>query len=199
VLAVTADSVIGRANGLGFVPKLGAVRRIQALLAVGHRHEDITAAMLTANPAVGTRSQMVLHQRGIWIARDTRDAVCAAYDQLAMVPGLSGKTRRLAAKYGYAPPLAWDDDSLDDPNGQPHLGVADEQLDEVAVERIMAGTLRETGFHNSPERIEAIRRLVESGWTDREVGDRVGISKDAVLKIRARKDIPAAMPTGRTA
>lgn len=64
-------------------------------MAIGHRHDDITAAMLAAKPQVGTRSAMVLHQKGAWISRATRDAVCGAYEALAMTPGPPDKTRRL--------------------------------------------------------------------------------------------------------
>lgn len=197
LLKVQPEALGQRAKGRGFVPKVGAVRRIQALLAIGHRHQDITAAMLRAQPNCGTRSQIVLHQRGDWIARVTRDAVCAAYEELGMTPGCSGKTRRLAAKYGYPPPLAWDDDTIDEPTGQP-APIADPstEMDEVAVHRLMAGTLLLPPNHGRGgtqlEMIEAIRRLATAGHTDREIGERIGRTVDAVLKLRARYDIPAA-------
>ena len=206
LLRVRPEQVATRANRLGFVPKLGAVRRIQALLAIGHRHQDITAAMLRGNPC-GTRSQMVLHQAGDWIPRATRDAVLAAYAELSMLPGQSDKTRRLAAKMGYAPPLAWDDTDIDRPSGRPSPG--DEaggsaQLDEIAVQRIMAGALRAEpiagrGGPLPPELVEAVRRLADHGLTDLQIGERIGRSKDAVLKIRHRNGIATAVPSGRTA
>ena len=33
------------------------------------------------------------------------------------------RTRRWAAARGYLPPLAWDDDTIDQPDGRPELGV----------------------------------------------------------------------------
>jgi len=111
ILAVQATKVYDRPNGDGFVPNCGARRRIEALMALGWRHEDITAAMGTR-----TTSAMVLHQVGNWVARATHDAVAGAYDQLAGRPGPSDLTRARAAKAGYAPPAAWDDEAdMDDP------------------------------------------------------------------------------------
>lgn len=111
ILAVSAEKAYERPNADGFVPNCGARRRIQAMLALGWRHEDITAAMGTR-----TTSALVLNQVGGWIARATHDAVAAAYSELADRPGPSDHTRRRAAKAGYAPPAAWDDeDAMDDP------------------------------------------------------------------------------------
>jgi hypothetical protein len=60
LLAITMADVRARRLATGFVPNVGARRRIQALLAIGWRHEDITAYLAGA----GTRTPMVLHQRG---------------------------------------------------------------------------------------------------------------------------------------
>ena len=100
LLAVTMAEVRARGLATGFVPNVGARRRIQALLAIGWRHEDISAYLA----AKGTRTQMVLHQRGVWITRATHDAVQVAYDALSMRPGPSHRTRERARALGYAPP-----------------------------------------------------------------------------------------------
>lgn len=118
ILAVTLDDVMRRPDRLGFVPAVGARRRIQALLAMGWPHRTITEHMT----GVGQISAVALHQRGKWIARATHDAVVAAYDALSMTPGPSEVSRRRAARLGYAPPLAWDDETIDDPAAQPNTG-----------------------------------------------------------------------------
>lgn len=220
VLAVTDDKLLARSNAEGFVRNLGARRRIQALLTVGWRHQDISAAMLTSDAAVGTRSPAVLHQRGEWIARRSHDAVCAAYDRLAMTPGPSDKTRRLAAKYGYTPPLAWDEDTIDNPAALPNTGgeTADpagdgwdeldaeraaaefgaDALDEIAVERIMAGTFRVPLNSRAPELPEAVRRLAARGLNDAEIGERIGRTRTNVTAIRLRNNIASPL-AGRPA
>jgi lambda repressor-like predicted transcriptional regulator len=196
LLAVDPGAILARDNRAGFVLKAGAVRRIQALLAIGHRHEDITAAMRDADRAIRTTSQLVMHQRGVWVAASTRDAVCAAYERLSMHPGPSAKTVRLAAKSGYAPPLAWDDESIDNPEATPVATEDSRELDEVLVLRIMAGSWTVPAHAQCPERDEAIRRLAGQ-LTDGEIAARIGMSKDAVCHTRLRKDIPAFQPSGR--
>ncbi len=109
LMAVTPASIMARRDADGFVLAIGARRRIRALLALGWTHAHITAA------AGGPLSAVTLNQTGEWITRATHDAYRAAYAELSMRPGPSAKTRGRAAKAGYAPPLAWDDDALDDP------------------------------------------------------------------------------------
>lgn len=121
VLRVRAGQVLDRrANPAGFVPAVGARRRIEALLALGWRHEDITAASGLPGPG---RSGVVLHQRGDWLAKATHDAIVTAYAALSSRQGPSERTRRRALVLGYAPPAAWDDDAaLDDPDATPADG-----------------------------------------------------------------------------
>lgn len=118
ILAVTVSKIYARPDRAGFVPNLGARRRIEALLALGWRHSDITAAM----PGVRTHSSIVLHQVGEWISGDTHDAVDAAYRALGGRQGPSETTRRRAKALGYVPPAAWDDDAIDDPQAVPDTG-----------------------------------------------------------------------------
>jgi hypothetical protein len=189
LLAVTDAAILARGNDAGFVRNFGARRRIAALLAIGWRHEDITHAMHASDASLGTTSALALHQKGNWIARSTHDAVCAAFERLSATPGPSGKTRRLAAKYGYAPPLAWDDGALDNPDARPELGGVDTELDDVVVQRLMNGTLRLPAHSKAPELVEAVRRLAAAGLNDTEIGERIDRTNAAVLKVRIRHDI----------
>jgi hypothetical protein len=120
VLAVTMDAVLRRPDRAGFVPAIGARRRIRALLALGWTHAHITERMT----GTGQISHVALHQRGQWISRATHDAIVAAYEELGMTPGPSDLSRRRARARGYAPPLAWDEDGIDDPQAVPDLGDA---------------------------------------------------------------------------
>lgn len=87
------------------VPTVGVIRRIRALQAIGWRLADIDTAM-----GYDARSNFVHNlTRQAQVHRDTFDKVQAAYDQLCMTPGPSERTRRLALRRGWAPPLAWDD------------------------------------------------------------------------------------------
>jgi hypothetical protein len=159
LLAITMAEVRARRLATGFVPNLGARRRIQA---IGWRHEDISGYLA----GTGTRTQMVLHQRGGWITRATHNAVRAAYDAVSMRHGPSSRTRERAGGLGYAPPLAWDDDGIDDPAAAPQLnGGHDPVVDEVAVEQALANASL-SGL-TKPERLAApsaiAHRLETSG------------------------------------
>ena len=103
------------AQSTGHVPRIGAVRRVQALLAMGWPHHALGAAGI-ANSAqiIGATGDLITVQR--W--RQVRDV----YDRLSMTPGPSPETRGWAAKLGYPPPLAWDEETIDDPSATPQTG-----------------------------------------------------------------------------
>lgn len=45
--------------------------------------------------------------------------VAAVYDELSHLPGPSKQTATKAKRSGYAPPAAWDEDTIDDPKARP--------------------------------------------------------------------------------
>lgn len=97
ILAVTPHAILNRPLRTGFVPNIGARRRIQALMAIGYRHQDLT-------PQVGFSTGTLLHQIGEWISKAKHDAVVELYDRLWNVPGPAPATSRVRiAKAGYAP------------------------------------------------------------------------------------------------
>jgi hypothetical protein len=122
---------------------------------------------------------------------------------MSMLLGPSSQTRARAARLGYKPPLAWDDDTIDDPTTedyahipQPeytkvlHPGIsAAEQgnspdlIDEIAVEQAMTG--RRVTL-NRAETSEAITRLTAMGESAEEIGQRLGMSARNVVRFRAR-------------
>ncbi len=114
ILAVTGPLDVLDADAVpeAFVPRWHAVRRIEALLALGWRHCDLRAES-------GVLTAVVLHQAGRWVTAPTHAAVCDAYERLCMTPGPSQRTRDRAARAGYLPPLAWD--GIDDADEWPTL------------------------------------------------------------------------------
>ncbi len=117
LLAIDAMAILGREDPEGFVPAIGARRRVRGLLALGLTHE-------TMHDRSGVTTAVLLHQAGEWISRAKHDKVLALYEDLSMTPGPSAATRARAATLGYAPPLAWDDDTIDSPDAQPSGAVA---------------------------------------------------------------------------
>ena len=146
----------------GHVPRVGAARRVQALLALGWPHEQLGAAGITNSAQIiGAPGELITVDR--W--RQVRDV----YDALSMTPGPSSSTRARAAKLGYAPPLAWDEDGIDDPNATPERDVAFlerevDLVDEVAV----APCRRETRPNDDPDRRRAASRRRGHGRGRRE-------------------------------
>lgn len=145
----------------------GTRRRLRALQAIGWPGWAITLH----GPWTAAENIHQLCRRRQRVTRDTHDAVCAIFDLLSMTPGPSDNTRRRAARDGWAPPLAWDDD-IDDPKVLPAtylhpVGPATLQLvegdvvDEAVVLRILAGE-RILGVRHV-DRLEVIRRWDDLG------------------------------------
>lgn len=106
------------------IPNVGTQRRIEALQTLGWSmrslsrmlgfHPDRLSVMLTAQAGVSPRNA----------AR-----VAELYDRLWDKPAptrtkgeriTASRTKATATRNGYLPPLAWDDDEIDDPAAQPH-------------------------------------------------------------------------------
>lgn len=107
------------------VDSTGTTRRLQALVVMGWSQSQLAARL----GMLGSNLGPVIHgRRGVTQA--TADAVRALYDELWSTPappsGRHGavpiKTRNYATRMGWVGPLAWDDDSIDDPDATPDLG-----------------------------------------------------------------------------
>lgn len=96
-------------------PSTGSTRRVRALAAMGYTarmiaehagisHAQVAAHMVGSNPSIRTADH---------------DRLVAAFDALAMRPGPSAYARTSARTKGWAPPLAWDDDTIDNPAAEP--------------------------------------------------------------------------------
>jgi hypothetical protein len=172
------------------VSAVGVTRRLRALYWMGHRSREL--AHFT-----GLHEDTVLGlARGRWerttVAR--RDAVCAAYDRLAMSYGSSERARRFAADNGWHGPLAWDDDTIDDPRAVPQTDAVEPVATEG--ENVVARWLMgESVVLGAEHRDEAVAHLFEwTSLTAEEIAERVGMSKAAAeqvwyrLKRKARKE-----------
>jgi len=166
----------------GHVPKIGAVRRVHALMAMGWSHQQLEAAGVpnTARLLSGT-GHLVTVER--W-----RD-VCEVFDRLSMTPGPSPETRGWARARGYAPPLAWDDDSIDDPTARPHgelsMGRGADVIDMVAVRRTLEGDPQRPNL-TAREQALTLGALAARGVSDPQLADRLGVSDRTILRWRHR-------------
>lgn len=121
VLAVECDPAAGY-----LVPAVGTVRRLQALAVIGYSGNRL-AKLLHKSPK---RVHKLLSGDGAGQVTARLDSAARAlFDQLWNRPpvAVDSDTRRSiteainhAAARNWAPPMAWDEGALDDPNARPH-------------------------------------------------------------------------------
>jgi hypothetical protein len=100
------------------VPAVGTTRRIHGLARMGW-----TAAAVGAHLGITGKAVSLITTR-TRVTAETATRIEAVHRDLAMRPGPSDTSRRRAAARGWAPPLAWDDDTIDDPWAVPNFGDA---------------------------------------------------------------------------
>lgn len=110
-------ALIHRGQWRGLVPILGTQRRLRALAALGWSWQSLAeqAGMekrCLQRLATGERPR---------VQPSTHDRIVALYERLSMTVGPSSATRGYAQRHGWMPPLAWDDDEIDDPAASPHM------------------------------------------------------------------------------
>lgn len=145
------------------VPVVGVQRRVQALACLGWSYAEISRRLGMDRTYL---SKALLRST---VEPATAAAVAALYDELSMTTCTSATASRTAAaarSHGYAPPLAWDEGTLDDPTARPY-GYAGRQaraasdVDEVVIDRFLAGEYRVPTTR--AERIEIARRWHGAG------------------------------------
>jgi len=174
----------------------GTRRRLQALAVLGWSNVKLARelGMTPSNYGTFTRRDEVLARH----AREVRDL----YDRLSTTPpaATSGydragieRVKASAKRSGWVGPLAWDDETIDDPAARPDVGRwrdgSEHVVDEVAVHRAMRGD-RAVRLRIG-ERAEVVRRLVELGLNDQQIERRTGISSRTALRVRHADDVGA--------
>lgn len=173
VMAVAPDDI-----SLAVVPALGTVRRLRALVRIGHTQTALANRM---GWSVMNLSRLILGRQER-VSAKTHDVVSAMFDELWDTPGTgthSDAARRKAEQRRWLPPLAWDD-----PDTDPEPPVVDggtDVIDEVAVELALAG---ERPRLTPAERRECVQRLHREHWSDGRIAETLGCAARTVLRIR---------------
>lgn len=94
------------------VPGCGARRRVEALMWNGWTRRQIF------REALGWMDGTP-HDFGEHVLLRTHEEIVKYYEQRWHIPGPSKRTRTIARRAGYAPPGAWDDETIDDPKARP--------------------------------------------------------------------------------
>jgi len=171
----------------------GTIRRIQALSYMGYSYKAI-AKMYGDVTGKQVSLQAVFHwMREPAVTHAVADAMVIVYDKFSMIPceaPSANRVSRLAKKKGWVGPLAWDDETIDDPNAKPDLGNKQGYAlaDEAAVCLAVAGQLKDVGRPlNKAEKREAAWRLHRLGLSNKEIGRKLGMAHDAVWQIINRQ------------
>ena len=167
----------------------GTRRRLQALIAVGWPHDELAARL--GRRSAGLRRSM---QSDSVTARTARD-VTTLYEQLwNLQPPQSTDEQRaavdaartLAAERDWLPPLAWDDIDTDpDPRHHTENAGTDDELDEIAIERALAGDGVRLEHLTPAEQDEVVRRLTERGKSIRDIAQQLATTKRTISRRRA--------------
>lgn len=147
------------------IDSAGTMRRLQALAAIGWSTVKLARQLgVTQGPL--WRLMMQPHR----VRRETATRVAALYDRLWNQPPPAGRgavyARNSAARKGWPPPLAWDDDTIDDPAAEPQ-GVR-------TSENQWGGTR------------ESVAELLALGYTRAGIAQQLGITEAAVEQAEQR-------------
>lgn len=94
--------------------------------------------------------------------------------------------RAFAAERGWLPPLAWDDIDTDpDPQHHTEHAETDDDLDEIAIERALAGDGVRLDHLTPAEQKEVVRRLTERGKSIRDIAQQLATTKRTISRRRA--------------
>lgn len=148
------------------IPAFGCTRRLQALVAAGWSQTELSERLgmviNNLNKLTRGRQQMCTTAR----ARQIKDL----FDQLQMQRGPSNRAALLGRRMGWALPLEWDEESIDDPDASP-ARARRRSSDAVSARRL--------------ERIEKVRELTDAGLSAADIGERLGVSQRTVVRLRS--------------
>lgn len=170
ILAVTVEQAADAGNAT--VDATGTRRRTQALVAIGWPLDDL------ADRAGVSRRTLTRATTGETVTPALAASVATIYEQLSMTVGPSRMARLVAARKGWPPPLAWDEDRIDDPRAEVEAPDADDVVDEVAVNRFLSGV--EITLTRS-ERAAAAARLAADGHRHHAIATRL---RTGVITVR---------------
>jgi hypothetical protein len=188
VLRSTRDNILRCASKC--TTTVGIQRRLQALSYLGWsmtevaKHSGVPEATLNRIRHGGSEAS--------YLQESTYTGVVTAYARLwdTQPPPSRAATyvRRNAILNGYASPLAWDDDTIDDPDAKP-IGLPSTAsdaagFDDSRVQRRIDGD-RKVRLHKG-ETAEVVRRLLADGWGMNQIRRHTGIKPERYI---TREDV----------
>lgn len=198
LLIVTLDQALAFDTAL---PSIGVHRRLNALRYMGHSVAAISIELGITEEAVWQ------YYRRKKLMTTTIRKVTDLYDKWSMTIGDSERARWHAYRFDYAPPMAWEDVDIDDPDAEPDRSCivciverCHRQVSRCSLCRTHLRRVLETkGFRGDSENFRLIvqrlnrqashrqadhslAELKEMGVTAEEAAARVGLSTEVVQK-----------------
>lgn len=156
---------------------IGVQRRVQALAAIGW-----SAAEVARRVGVDPDGVKQLRRREVkQVKVDFAERIIATFDELCMTAmpptgdAVATRQRNEARAKGWPPPLAWDDIDHDDAPATPVACAAEDDLDELAVQRAFDGDTSVLPL-NAAERLELVRRWLAADRTTNVLEHEYGIN-----------------------
>lgn len=178
----------------GDVPSVGAIRRIRALYRLGYSPGEIAVGAGVAHKTVLDLASA----RRKTVSVRVHDGLKVAYDWFSMSSGTCLRTSQRAAAEGWAPPLAWDDDTIDDPAAEPQIDPAAPSKPTEGGNVVDRWLMGESVILGRDARRQAICHLMEwTNLTTDEVAERLDMNTEAVSAAWERAKRKARTEEGR--
>jgi hypothetical protein len=133
------------------VPALGTTRRLRALGAMGWTLADIASRTRMSKKTLS----LLMAGCQECMTREGAEQITSVYDQLCMRCGPSERARVMARRKGWAPPLAWDEGTMDDPHATPDPNAIPDPEERPGAELNMAQFMELLDFGQLPEQAAA--------------------------------------------
>lgn len=165
-----------------FVDSTGTVRRLRALVRLGHDWITLDVRLMAHEVPAGT-ANTVAFDECMLVDTELAAAVAAVFDDLHAVPGTSRAARDFGRRHRWAAPLAWQIDDDD-----PHAGA----IDDPAAAPFGVEPLNERARHRAciDDLAEIVADHRDVGHDDEAIARALGITDDALAKRLQRAGIP---------
>ncbi len=168
ILAASIPPLIEVAPDHAVIDATGTRRRIQALVRMGYSYAAIGEEAGVCEASINRCTSRVT----AGVAR--RIAIAFKGMQMRQPPDTpyTRRNQNYAAKKGWPPPFAWNEDEIDDPEAKPHC-------------------VRRPAKKVNSEWYESYRELREMGLSVAQIAEREGITRDTLYHRLARRGLPA--------
>lgn len=163
----------------------GSRRRLRSLVAAGWTQRDLAARCGWTPQHLG----QFIHDDSMGLAATTARRIAELFTELQLTPKdePSARSLRIARNKGWVPPMAWDEDSIDDPNACPVDLADDDQehvVDEILVERCVMAWRTDLPAPYVPrgDREAVAVALLRAGATRKYTSQAVGLSVPTLAK-----------------